>query len=756
MKHVKKLLFILLGVVLVTMSCNDDFSEIELLGKLQNISDDTEAARQAREDSVKNAQIAANIEALNKAGKMLDYTVTVHTDDVPVAGISVTATNQDGELVKATSDEDGNAIFTDMTLGGHTIVITSPDYLNMSYLVDFGRARENVHYEIVNGEIIPIKVSEASKIELFGLNGLQTATIKGKVEIETNLTNNTFEIPQDITLRANLDGDFEGQHTNNETTGQSIYVSGSFTFTQGDIGEADVDNTTGEYSMNVPALDGGTKVNILLPLIEADQTLAYSEVNGVFVGAQVGTQPAYFGPDITASDVPDKISGVTAVFPEPAPAGRGFTVGNFQPLHRGISSNGTLLLKDLFPVDKDTDDHFVFRGTEGEGYQTSPVVTVDAPDLTGAKAVNAEIVAHMNWDFNTVTIAAAGTGYPLAGNAWVVVDILDSDNTVQDTYNLVLIPVNGAGGVVTDTYDVNITTSATTDYVVSSFVIRVVAGGGTGAGGTLARTGKVNSYEVTEAGDGYTTIPGITLSGGGATTDATLEITDMAFQYSFDLDNSGVSQAYVVLPEIGFSYEKNPGYTTIDHLVDLITVDDNNFTDLVEETNNFLENLLVVSGDKLLFDNTTYFGNNDVDKARTDFYSFSTPSPIIIEPEHEQAAAVVEVVDGQVTGFVPGTITAGRGYTQAFDVTIMTLSGLPGSGASIQLIDLEPNFKTGEVIWDGDDVDYIVQSPGSDYTIDVNINSEEAPVNPSVEIKNGETKIVNINYGTGATKAKLN
>lgn len=747
MKHIKILSYIALSVTLLVASCKDEFSEEDMLNEMINRSKEQAKTDQNREDSIKNATYAANIEALNLAGNLLDYTVTVHSDDAPIAGATVSATNQQGTVLKKTTDANGNATFTDIQLGGHTIAITSPDYLDVSYLVDFGKAEENIHYKIVNGVVIPIDVSEASKIELFALNGLQTATIKGVAEIETILTNSTPEIPQGITVRANLDNNgMTGEHSYLEGGWyNSIYVAGSFTFTQGDIGEAAVDVTTGEYSMTIPASDEGTEVELLIPLVEADQMLAYSEVNGEYVGEQVGLQPAYFGPGISAPATP-VVSGVRAEFPAPAEPGRGFSVTNLQPMPRDLSINPITTIND-FPVENNVGG-VRFIGFQGDGYQLTPIVEVSGADLVGG--TDATIEAYMEWNFTNIKITNGGSNYADGENISIFVEISYSDGTNSIPQQVATVKAVGNQLPTGDLVPVTMNGSPKTTKNVDGFNVIFVGGSGSGAAGELERAGKVYTFQITNQGSGYTSIPTIQITGGSPTQnkEATLEISAMSFRYSFDLDNANVSHPYVVLPEIMYDYQINAnGGMSASSSVALITLDSDGFEDLTAYLTN-LETGLMVSGDQLLFDNDNYFGTIEVQKARTNQYSYNVPVFHVKEPMHEQAQATVLVnIDGEVTGL--GSINTGKGYSQEFDVTLNTISGLMGTGASIDLLGFSTNSRTGEVSWGGG---YIKVAGGANYVDNANISAEECShdVNPVLTVKNGETKVVNINYGTGA------
>ena len=152
------------GVVIT--SCQDNFDEEQLLLRQQERSDQIaaqEAAEEAADEAAEEALSAANAAALAAAAN-LTYTITLHSDDLPVADADVLLTNQNGgSTTVVTTDTNGNAVFSDIDLGGYNVSISSDNHLNASYLVDFGSVQDGVHYEWVNGSIVALEQSEASK-----------------------------------------------------------------------------------------------------------------------------------------------------------------------------------------------------------------------------------------------------------------------------------------------------------------------------------------------------------------------------------------------------------------------------------------------------------------------------------------------------------------------------------------------------------------------------------------------------------------
>ncbi len=761
--YLSAILVVLVCGIMVT-SCKDEFDEQEFLISQQDRADQlaaAEDAKEAAEKAAEEAEAAANAAALAAAGVNTAYNVYAHVDDVPVEGATVMVTNQNGTTTSATTDANGNAAFVDLEVGSYNVAVSSADHLDISYLVDFGTVEEDVHYErLSDGTIVPLPNSEASKIALFPLSGEQTATIKGTVEIETDLTNNTPEVPQNISIRANLDAAFNASHSDREDgagPNRTIFIEGSFSFTQGDIGVATVDNTTGEYSMQVPAGTDGTTLELLIPLVEADQTLAWSMENGMDVGVQTGTQPALFGPDYAIADTSPSISGVTANFSAPPAPGRGFTPSNFTPQGRALLLTQINASINDFPNETDlqANDHIVFRGGKGsDDFQVNPIITVDAPPenpLPVMAGDTALIEAWVDWEFDTVYTIDTPGDYQLQSIVEAWLDIIDEDGIVQDSYFIGQHDTELEGSLIVGEYPLQtmaniVPTDLFTAYVVADIVIRLEPLGGvtTDATASVARDGEIRQFEIVNRGDKYTSIPGITIEGGGATTQASLEITDMAFQYEFDLDNTGNTQGYVVLPEVSYKYEDSPGNIITDDDFEVFERDVNGIPQ-----NGFqvpiLELAVRVLDGNIVFNDDDFFGPAPVAGIRLDPYSYSTPTAIVIEPEHEQAEGTLKVnSDGEISSL---TVTnTGTGYTSEVDLTV---DAIQGTGASFSLSGFTTNTVIGEVIWDGT---HILVNKGSGYTDGVNIAEEDfspIPSGTTVNIKNGQTKIVDINYGTG-------
>ncbi len=738
MKRIKNTLFPILTMlafgILVT-SCKDDFTEEDLLEQQKELSDE---------------QAAENAAAIALASSLLDYTVNLHEDNKPIAGATVSVTNQaDGTVITATTDANGNAVFVDIKLGGHNVAVSAENISDFSYLVDFGKPVEGVHYQNINERIVPIESSEASKIEGFIVDGESTATIKGVVSIETDLTNSTSEVPQDITIRANLDAEVNAEHSGLESSGGgsfgSIYVLGSFTFTQGNIGVAVVDNTTGEYSMQVPAGTDGTTVELLIPLVEADQTLGWSYENGNFIGPTFGTQPAIFGPDITTAGVP-VVDGVTASFTEVPPPGRGVTLNNFTRAPRQFPSAGfDFNLVNAFPYVNNL-RQFRIDGTFGSyDFKNTPIATIEDPIEGDTPEINTQMYWELQSGFRYEILT--GGKYGLQSNVEVYADFIDDQDAVRDSELIDVVPAGLSGSLPLGIRNGDGALNIEPDYLVTEVRIRFVPLGAetTPATGVDLGNGSIINFSMLETNSLYNSNPSVTFSEVNASGHPAINIS-LGFLYDFELDNSGNSQSYVIPPTITYRVQKPDNTFTSKEIIFVGSgdVDNFNFLAFVSMTS---ANFYKVTDGNLQFTTPITQGTDLL--LRTNFHHIGNnpPEVLVVEPEHEQASATVNVQDGKVLGLA--NIKPGSGYTSEVE---LTLNAAQGTGASIALTDFTTVPNTGEVIWDGSST---LLDGGAGYSDTANTAAENFTAETSVNIKNGETKIVNINYGTGSTVADI-
>lgn len=745
MKNLKKLLFILIGAFSmgsIITSCNDDFSEEDLL-KLQVELNDAEAVKA--------------LAALNAAGELVSFQIkVVDTNGAGVEALDVTmvAAAEGGVADNQTlvTDASGLVFFDRVAIGGNTISISGTNIMDALLSVDFGDLSENKHYKIINGVIVPTPVTENSIITVISTD-VATATVSGNVQIETDVTNTTTEVPQNVTLIADFDDGLV----------ETASVAVNYFFATADvvtIGSATVDNTTGDYTMSVPA---GINFNLLIPDVQFTQRIAVNEVNDIVLA-----QPEYrdiitnFGNSYnTDFNTPDVV-GARVVFEAPGTPGDGFTLGSFARVGRSIQN--FLLDSGSDPITEPLEDvaDIVTQFTSlGSGYSFSPTVTI-----TDASGADATAEARIEYLVNSLTVSTPGTGYANNTDYNVQIHYFD-DEDVPVTHNHInLLVTSSATGTITQT-EINAGITAAnladntgfgTNYAEinegSTSMAVVFPAGGAGDGvGAVSINGRIHVLDMLTFGTNYVS-PAFAFTGGGSTSQAVLNVMQFGTQWTLDVDNSGVTTPYPLLPS---SIE-------IEHF----EVDDDNRsiaqTSTIENAETFIDgtftDLLTVdgAGNVQWVDQTATY--------QTTILAHEAPRAIITRNEANIAQATmdandIDLIDGSISS-IDDISDAGSGYTDRFTITIEPSAvGAPGSGVIVELRDGD-FLVTGEYDWD-EDFDILnegsgflrnLNQVGGDRNFEVNGSTgTTAYENRALDV--GETYIINIDYGTGVRSENI-
>jgi len=139
--------------------------------------------------------------------------------------------------------------------------------------------------------------------------------------------------------------------------------------------------------------------------------------------------------------------------------------------------------------------------TQGSGYTSAPIVTIDPPpSVTGA--MQAAASATLTFTVTGASVATGGTGYT-AGD---VLTLVGGTGTAAQA-NVVSVDPTNSNAILT------VTVSSPGSYSVAP-TSPVAVTGGTGSGATLNATtnGSVSAITITNAGDGYTTAPNVSIA----------------------------------------------------------------------------------------------------------------------------------------------------------------------------------------------------------------------------------------------------
>jgi len=757
---INNLLKMFTGALVMTFiisSCADDFTEEDLLQAQYDLAQQQQDRADARQDSIDNAERQANVDALNQAGELVSLQLTiVDLDGTPVDGADVSlraAAGGEADEQTATSTANGTVFFDRVAIGGNTVNISGAGITPATLQADFGSIQRGVHYEIINGSIIPTPVTESAVITVISSNAA-TATVSGNVTIETDVTNTESEFPSDVIVKANF---------NNSLQEQASFSLNYFFTNSGNefnIGEAAVDATTGNYTLTVPA---NITFQIRVPDITTTQTIAISQENGVQLDRpEYRDVEAAFGPN-SGSDFIRGVDGAIIMFDEPNGGGTGFTLDSWAKVPRDIGSsvgNNTTL----------TDNgSYLYKFTDlGSGYTESPEVAVDDPtaDVTYAEA-------HIEFAImeEGLTVSEAGAG--LGAGSWFDLrydekydsadnEVGTNEGQLWDSFTL-YVNANGSGEIVQDSVNAAIEEAiesedqyfdqddldALNDYATN---IRLVSQGGTTQAVLDLTAAKSRVVAMAFNGENFTE-PSFTFSGGGGASQANLTISDFETKWTFALNNENIT-AYSSVPGIFFEFTSASLTPTNfqSSTLDILDLDGNfDFTDGITDRLEVNTNGEVVYQDAL-------------EDNRTNFFSATMPNPVITNPQGGVApTADVNInTNGEVTGINDtnneGTADnfSNTGYNSRIAAEIMPAAdGAPGSGAMIELTGGSFNGD-GTYRWNGG---FQIKEGGSGYLQDLNQQNlgtgqqgffmSSGSIFSNRNLDEGQTLRLDINYGTG-------
>lgn len=721
-------------------------------------------------EQLKDAQEAENLEALRQAGLIVSYTLIVENQGgvaIDSASVTVGGNNPVASLNLSTSG--GQLVIEDLPVGASPFSITATGYVGVSFIVDFGQVSGGTdaaadEFVVVGERIYPIGRNEASRITLVSVGNGTTATVSGTATIETNVTNLTPEIPQNVTIVAYVDGTSNPYAGHASASGPTIY---DFRFIGEGIGSATVDNTTGAWSMVLPAKENGITYSFTIPEITADQTIAIDERDEVAIAPEYAVVPARFGPQSSSTaQTVSSVPGARAVFTAPPAQGSGFTF-TFTQVQSGLSTGQNDFLGDEEQLIGNT----LYRLTaRGSGLSSSPTGTAAGGIATGGS--NATFTTAIAGRVTGLSIAAAGTGYAVNDNLTVVVFPRDANgnNTTTDINNdgnndnnpvnndgsslsfTVTVSSVGGGGAITGitlpTTGIGFGADAYFGFGVTQHVVTSVTGG-TGVNANFAVSSvnaRVSDVQVATGGSLYTSAPtSITFTGGNALggTPTLPSLTAVVTGFLYNITPSG-GTGYSVLPTMSYNYSPSPTATSGDAAVTNVTT----FT-IIDGAN-------TTTGQAILPEFTLASGvpvlrNSGLLTYRTPL-SFSTPVAVITPVPSTLPVATVNISSaaatfGQVTGL--SVVNQGRGFASPFTVTIEpSIATAPGSGASIPLTGFGALTANLETQWGGT-IGTVV--PGSGYLPNLN---RSGTVNYSglstLTVVSGRTYPGNlIQYGTG-------
>ncbi len=357
---INSLLFAVTAGLLIMSSCKDKFTEEDLLNAQQELD--------------------YTVHVMNANSEATDTSV-----DLGISEATVTI-NQAGKSKTKETDESGNAVFKDVKIGQVVVKVEADSFTKVTFSADL--------------QTYNAKVGQATTmIPLFPTNTSQMATIKGKAEIETDLTNNTPElVPQGTEIRVVIDWDDLDDVFN--------YVNWP-----SDLGEVNsikyqtfsttVDEN-GMYEIKVPALKDGLPLTVIYPVLDLDQSLAYLGDDDYFVDEFPTATPS--------------VGSMSTTFGYSS--GTQLTVPDIEPVYAVIDATADTIDDAIIDVDISEDGEILSVQVIDAGTDYSDTIeefSVTITSLAGGSGGEAFISTNVGGDFPAFTNADSitpGSGYP--------------------------------------------------------------------------------------------------------------------------------------------------------------------------------------------------------------------------------------------------------------------------------------------------------------------------------------------------------
>lgn len=698
---------------------------------------------------VEEPNIQAQIDLLNTSGEFLDFNLMVVEDGNPIEAATVemiASLNGEQKTVSATTDAEGMVYIDNLTIGGNILKISKEGYSTMLGVINF-RFEKGYNYEIVDGSVLPIAKNESAIVPLFSGDSESSATITGRVTIETDLTNNTYEFPEGVQIAANLT-----EYIISQSEGVNI---SEFTMnTNGNYGTTTI-AADGTYELKVPAKADGATISLLIPEITKDQTLyAYGTEAEPSDVPQLLTIATSYGPEIYNYSQTPSISGVKVDFNEPNGLGSGLKISNIRKAGRPFTSSY------FYPGINVIESGIKYSFDAGQGYESIPTVEITDENGTGAEAF-----ANLDYAIAGITLDSTFTGYFSGQYAYLefIYEYTDqyNGNTYQNSFRGLSIYADdngeitqqaitsiidqrieygysGYGNYYDNSYNTQITDFYAQIYVPSVDDYVRIDG--------LNMNTRINGIQFYSYGEGYIN-PTLAIVGGNPTTPASFTIHNYANYYTFDLDNSQITNPYTALTfdvEIEY-YSANSGSEN----AQVTTLVYDNYTGQNDQIKDFLT---VTTDGQIALANENY-------SLRTRYLSYREPSFYITDHEAVKPSAGANVnADGEITNLY--VYTHGYGYSDKPEITISpVIEGIGGSGASVQA--RGGSYYSNLYSWNGA---YDIVSSGSGYVGQLNqsasVFGSYLPFSTSasnvIKAVTGQSYVRNIDYGTGARTVKIN
>ncbi|MEQ9423609.1 MAG: hypothetical protein RJQ09_04270 [Cyclobacteriaceae bacterium] len=781
--HLARLFLMAVAVIVTVTACQDDFDEEDFLQLQADLAEQKAAADatreiariQAAELAAQDRQIAINealerlqeeladediaeaLELFRQAGLVSQVDLLFENDGAPVVGATVSirepnevAAAANRVQADATTGDDGVASFFDLSQGSHIASVSAPGFFPATFIITISDL-SNQNGNNAGTTSVPTNTQKilSGIIELFSddTGAGASATVNGVVTYQGDVTNGTREVPQDIMVKVDFSSIAATIQDAADDQANQLSIS-NYTFDGANvIGSAAVDNTTGEYSLTVPARSEGISIDLIFPTFETDQTMAATSVDGAASADLITTVRKRFSETGSTSAIPF-VNGTVGSIDDPMVDDvTGFALA----LTARTRSINATVEDDVVGSSEFNNAFWTF--SRGSGMTSAP--TID----TGTD--NVDVETWLRGTLGAVSVTTQGNGYHPNRAGTATVRLVNNLGTTNET----VLQTIGTFGITTgddpsatdgngSTAGVQIRATEDFDNVDDQVTVGPDWDGGVDydlafSGATNAVTVaaafapttvgmEVDRFEITSA-DKFdnSSFPTFTFTQTPATATApSLAINTFPTQWFVNPDNSGNTGDYPVRPS-----EIRMFFTASDGLIS----ENNN-------TNNgaILSLFTIVDGDVVF---------NSVDATATtnwtSAFSTSEPEVVISDPEGVNPGVTIVIDGGEVDDACYNQTSDGYDFLPTVTVSNRLETGT-GAGADVRAV---ASLSAGEFQMDkfnGGRQKLTVRTKGSGYTDNINRTSDNAREitgsgsSTTINVTPGEEYILNFFYGSGS------
>jgi len=681
---------------------NYDQELMNLQAMIAQELENLKASLKVKEDSTSAANM---LQAYRNAGLVNEYRVRFENSGEPVQGVSASISGSSGMVV---SNESGELVFDDVIVGVNVLNITSDDYLDINLNLLF----EPRTVIAVGSTAVVVPSYSSSVINLIksGDNLETAALVKGKVSIESDLTNDSPELVQSEELEIYVDFNAAVAKEMFVVSEQSVSTV-SFNFAEGNLGRASIDFQAGTYEMYLP-VEGSADYELKVSELTIDQTIASKD-------GYVSVPTVFTAGSFAAEDIPE-VKGVSiATSNEPLEPGAGLAF-KYTPVARSL---GLMLIPLGNPVEQYNTTFWI--EDQGDGYRTSPLVHNSENVNVGFGVMEGYIeslkIKNKGQNYSNASLVISVQGTTL-NDVPFDVEIIDFELDVVNggIPSTIVVPDNVDGSGAGNKVLIN-------NGKITGFTAAIV---GDGAGADLDVVMNLQLFGVVISDPAkYAEAPEYRLVAQNEVPKrkASLKVSNFKRYFNIEIDNSKISVPYYTTPE-SLDLRLENGLTTS-------TIQ---YNGLVQQNVEFNQIVRLDGQGGLKFDNAGVY---------TTLQMF-VDEPVIIEtPRGSQGYEFSWDINdaGGITNFQ--IHTQGSGYSEEFSVVVAPrFNTSPGAGGAVSTV-LQVNQITGEFTI----ANFGLTNPGSGYLENLNQATKDSGYGNGValNIKPGETKVVDIRLGTG-------